>query len=75
MKITVTDFQANCLKMLDHVHLTGKPLEISKRGKVIAIIAPPPKAKPWKSLRRKGHMSGNAFEPTIKESEIEVLKL
>lgn len=74
MQMTATEFKAKCLKVLDQVHQTGEPLEISKRGKVIAVLVPPPRKQPWKALRGKGCMSGDPFSPALGEDEIEVLK-
>lgn len=74
MKMTATEFKAKCLKVLDEVNQTGQPLEISKRGKVIAVVTPPPRKQPWKALRGKGRFSGDPFEPVLAENEIEALK-
>lgn len=71
MKMTATDFKAKCLKVLDQVHQTGEPLEISKRGKVVAVLNPPPREQPWKALRGKGRMTGDPFAPVLAEDEIE----
>ena len=72
--MTATEFKAKCLKVLDQVHQTGEPLEISKRGNVIAVLVPPPRNQPWKALRGKGRMPGDPFAPVLGEDEIEVLK-
>ena len=74
MQMTATEFKAKCLKVLDQVHQTGEPLEISKRGNVIAVLIPPPRNQPWKALRGKGRISGDPFAPVLGEDEIEVLK-
>jgi len=74
MQMTATEFKAKCLKVLDQVNQTGEPLEISKRGQVIAMLVPPPRKQPWKALRGKGSMSGDPFAPVVGEDEIEALK-
>jgi prevent-host-death family protein len=40
-RITATQFKARCLRLLDEVAETGKPLEITKRGEVVARLEPP----------------------------------
>jgi prevent-host-death family protein len=74
MVITATEFKAKCLKVLDQVNQTGKPLEITKRGKVIAVLSPPEGEQPWKELRGKGEVVGDPFDPVFPEEELEVLK-
>ena len=74
MQMTATEFKAKCLKVLDEVNQSGEPLEISKRGNVIAVLVPPPRKQPWKTLRGKGRMTGDPFAPVVAEEEIEALK-
>ena len=42
MVIKASLFKATCLRLLDKVHKTGVPILISKNGKVVAQLAPPP---------------------------------
>ncbi len=44
--MTASEFKVKCLKILDQVHQTGEPLEISKRGNVIAVLTPFPTSTP-----------------------------
>lgn len=74
MKMTATEFKAKCLQILDQVNRTGEPLEISKRGEVVAVLVPPPRGKPWESLRGKGRLVGDPFAPVMGEDEIEALR-
>ena len=73
MKMTATEFKAKCLKVLDQVQQSGESLEISKRGNVVAVLVPPPRNQPWKSLRGKGRVLGDPFAPALGEYEIEAL--
>lgn len=41
MVISATEFKAKCLQLLDRVFQTGERISITKRGKVIAELAPP----------------------------------
>ena len=40
MTITVTDFKAKCLQILERVRATGEKVLITKHGKVIAELGP-----------------------------------
>jgi len=40
-RITATQFKARCLRLLDEVAETRQPLEITKRGQVVARVEPP----------------------------------
>jgi prevent-host-death family protein len=39
-KVSATDFNAQCLALMDEVAETGKELLIAKRGKPVAKLAP-----------------------------------
>jgi len=47
--VTITDFKAKCLRLVEDVRRTGESLEITRRGKVVAIVTPPnsPKEIDW----------------------------
>lgn len=57
MDISVTEFKHRCLELIRRVEETGKPVSITRRGKVVARLDPAPVApsgaKPWERLR--GH--------------------
>ena len=40
MEISATEFKAKCLKLLDEVAATHKPLVITKRGRPVAKLVP-----------------------------------
>ena len=40
MKVSVVEFKATCLKLIDRVAETGEPVLITKRGKVLARLVP-----------------------------------
>lgn len=40
--ITVSKFKATCLAVLEKVRRTGEPILVTKRGKPLAKVAPPP---------------------------------
>jgi prevent-host-death family protein len=74
--ISATEFKAKCLALLDEVHRTGQPLTITKHGKAVATLVSDgeQEAKPWLSLRGKGHLEGDPFEPVLGEDEIEAIQ-
>jgi len=39
--VSITDFKAHCLKLIEHVRQTGECLTITKRGKPAARVIPP----------------------------------
>jgi prevent-host-death family protein len=43
-QIAIAKFKATCLSLLERVRKTGEPILVTKRGKPIAQIFPPPPA-------------------------------
>jgi prevent-host-death family protein len=54
MDIPAAQFKAECLKIMDEVARTGRPVVVTKHGKPIVQLVPAP--KPQKSYF--GHMKG-----------------
>ena len=76
MDISVTQFRASCLKLIRRVAIEGEPVDIKKRGKVVARLAPalaPGKArrKPWEILRGSGELRGEPEESVLDDREFE----
>jgi len=48
--ISASEFKARCLALMDRVSRTGRPVAITKRGKVVARLVPgdPVKQRPLK---------------------------
>ena len=46
--IAISKFKATCLGLLERVSKTGEPLLVTKRGKPIAQVLPPPPPEPAK---------------------------
>ncbi len=40
--ISVSEFKARCLRLFADVKLTGRSIQITKNGKLIAVVSPPP---------------------------------
>ncbi|MFA5509233.1 MAG: type II toxin-antitoxin system prevent-host-death family antitoxin [Vulcanimicrobiota bacterium] len=71
--INASDFKAKCLALLDEVALTGRPLTIMKRGKVVAQLVPAPPeigGYPQDSLFGTVHVVGNILEPVLAPEDV-----
>lgn len=69
-----SEFEANCLAIMDEVALTGEPVQITKNGKPIADVVPHRPASRqafgiWKDL---GTIEGDIISPL--DAEWEALK-
>lgn len=76
MDISVTQFRASCLALIRRVEIGGEPVDIKRRGKVVARLAPPPTAgaaprKPWEVLRGSGELSAEPDESVLNEEAFE----
>ena len=75
--VTISKFKATCLRLLDDVYKTGKPLLITRNGEPIALVSPPPsppKSDDWiGSMRDKLELTGDVVAPASDETEWEVL--
>ena len=77
MTVSVTEFKAKCLAIIDKVHATGETVVITKRGKVVARLVAETSIdeKPWLALRgTHAEWNGDPFAPAVGEDEIEALK-
>ena len=60
MDISVTEFKHRCLEIIRRVEKSGRPVAITRRGRVVARLQPPPATqagaglKPWEQLRALG---------------------
>jgi antitoxin (DNA-binding transcriptional repressor) of toxin-antitoxin stability system len=48
--VSATEFKAKCLSLLDDMENNAATITITRRGKPVAILSPPPNAG-WKTLR------------------------
>ena len=55
--MSVTEFKAKCLALLDEIDEHGGSVTVTKRGRAVATVGPA-KKEPWKSL--KGILAGKA---------------
>lgn len=76
--VSISEFKAKCLALVDMVKKTGQPLIITKRGEPITQAIPPPegeKPTPWLGcMRGAGTIAGDIISPATDEEEREVLR-
>ena len=75
--VTISKFKSTCLRLLSDVKKTGSPLLITKRGKPVALVTPPPppKHKVWLgSLKNTIKITGDIISPALDEKDWEVLQ-
>jgi prevent-host-death family protein len=69
--ITISKFKATCLAVLDNVKRTGRSVMVTRHGKPIAVIDPPPPPKAldsWLgSFKAKGKITGDIMAPVLPE--------
>jgi antitoxin (DNA-binding transcriptional repressor) of toxin-antitoxin stability system len=58
---------------MERVKKTHEPVLITKRGEVVAQLAPPPPAasKPWLALRGSAKIKGDIVGPTMSDKEVD----
>jgi prevent-host-death family protein len=75
--ISISQFKATCLAVLDKVKRTGKPVLVTRRGIPIAMIEPPPPPEVKESwlgtFKTKGKIIGDIVSPASDEAEWRVL--
>ncbi|MGH2829563.1 MAG: type II toxin-antitoxin system Phd/YefM family antitoxin [Actinomycetota bacterium] len=76
--MAIGEFKAKCLAELERVRRTGRPLLVTKRGKPVAQILPPPKAGPPASPFGVGRgtfeIVGDIVSPAVPAEEWEALR-
>ena len=76
-EIKISEFKATCLAVLARVGQTGRPILVTRFGKPVAQIAPPPTAggETWLgAMRGTGAILGDLIEPAASPDEWEVLR-
>ena len=76
--ITISQFKATCLAVLDKVKRTGQSVLITRRGETIAMIEPPPPPEikeSWLgSFRSSGRIEGDILSPVIEEEQWKAMR-
>lgn len=79
MDISITDFKQRCLQVVREVEQTGKPVAITRRGRVVAQLEPalpadaPARGKPWERMRGRGKWLAAPEETFIRKKELKGL--
>ncbi len=75
--ISVSEFKAKCLALVDRVKRTGRPLLITRRGEPMAAVVPPEPPAPegsWLgSAAGTGRIVGDLVAPAVRPGEWKAL--
>jgi len=77
-EVSISEFKAKCLAILERVRKTRKPIRVTRFGKPVAeIMAPSPvkERSDWMgSMKGQMEILGDIVSPVIDEDEIEALR-
>jgi prevent-host-death family protein len=81
MAISVSKFRNSCLDVIRRVEATGQSVSITRRGKVVARLAPSLQdmqsmgARPWQQLRALGgELLAPPGESVVREEDFKALR-
>ena len=81
MDISVTDFKHRCLEIIRRVEKTGKPVSITRRGKVVVRLQPSTallrgdSLRPWERMRALGgRLLAKPDESVMHDEDFEALR-
>jgi prevent-host-death family protein len=81
MDISVTEFKQHCLDIIRRVEKSGRPVTITRRGKVVARLQPAlpavgtRKQRPWEELRALGgRLLAEPGESVLHDEDFEALR-
>jgi prevent-host-death family protein len=80
MDISVSQFKQHCLDIIRRVERTGRPVTITRRGRVVARLQPPPalsegRRRPWEALRGLGgRLLADPGESVVRDEDFEALR-
>jgi prevent-host-death family protein len=81
MDISVTEFKHRCLEIIRRVEKSGKPVAITRRGKVVARLNAAGPAtgaehlKPWEQMRALGgRLLATPGETVLRDEDFEALR-
>lgn len=77
-EVSISEFKAKCLAILEQVRKTKKPIRITRFGKPVAEVVPPTPGKERKSwlgcMKGRGMILGDIISPATDPEEWEVLR-
>lgn len=79
MAISVTQFRARCLELIRRIESKHEPVDITRRGKVVARLGPPPSprktaGKPWERLLGSGELAAPPEESVLTDEDLEAAR-
>jgi prevent-host-death family protein len=77
-EVSISEFKAKCLALLEQVNKTKRPLRVTRHGKPVAEVVPPTavadRAAWIGSMKGKMEILGDIISPAADEDEWEVLR-
>jgi prevent-host-death family protein len=77
-EVSISEFKAKCLAILEQVRKTKKPIRITRFGKPVAEVVPPSPGKErgnWLgSMKGRGEILGDIISPATDPEDWEVLR-
>ncbi len=77
-EISISRFKATCLAVLEKVRRTGRPVLVTRRGKPVAQVLPPPvsgRSLSWLgAMKGSGYIRGDVVGPASEETEWDALR-
>lgn len=77
-EVTISEFKAKCLALIEQVFKTKKPIRVTKFGKPVADVVPPAPADDranWLGcMKGKMEITGDIISPATEENEWEVFR-
>jgi prevent-host-death family protein len=76
-EVTISEFKAKCLALLEEVRRTRKPIRITRHGKPVAEVVPPTAVHDrasWIGSMKDSKIIGDIISPANDEDEWEVLR-
>ena len=76
--ISISEFKATCLKVINQVKTTGMSIIVTKRGEPYALVTKPPASEKIKSwigqYKSEIVITGDIIKPAVDENDWEILK-
>lgn len=77
-EVSISEFKAKCLALLEQVRRTRQPLRVTRHGKPVAEVVPPStavdRAKWIGSMKGKIEIKGDIISPAFDRDEWEMLR-
>jgi prevent-host-death family protein len=79
MDISVTELKQRCLELVREVEATGRPVAITRRGRVVAQLEPAlpagaaARGRPWERMRGRGKWLATPEETFVREKDLKGL--